>query len=250
MGLLNNLRGIFIRRNTIPPNPLYEIVLTHVQKDINESPHECIQKLSKASKENILQEIYNVTETLWQAPDRVLANREGLLESMLHQVDCEIFMVEPGHKLSGFHGISGELKDFLPEFAKKRIDTGELDWKQKTSPTQDEAYMLVCGKWLRANQYCKIFNEIRMYLKDYHSNQERDWFFPLQCATAAFAEYHFRKEYGLTQIIDGARALQYGSFLEIVSKGHKDPLEEWEKTYHELFPQHSSSYAESRNGKD
>jgi hypothetical protein len=76
-------------------------------------------------------------------------------------------------------------------------------------------------------------------LKDYHTNLERDWFFPLQCASAAFAEYNFRKEYGLKQIIDGVRALQYGSFLEIVSKGHKDPLEEWEKTYKELFPLHS-----------
>lgn len=250
MGLLKKLRGMFIRRKTIPPNPLYEIVLTHLQKDFHDSPHECIQKLSHASKEKILQEINNVTETLWQAPDRVLANREGLLESMLHQVDCEIFMIEPGHKLFGFNGISGELKDFLPEFAQKRIDTGELDWKQKTRPTKDEAYMLVWGKWLRANQYCNLFNEIRLYLKDYHSNQERDWFFPLQCASAAFTEYNFRKEYGLQQIIDGARALQYGSFLEIVSKGHKDPLEEWEKTYKELFPLHSSSYAESRNGKD
>ena len=109
--------------------------------------------------------------------------------------------------------------------------------------------MLVWSKWLRANQYCKIFNEIRLYLKDYHPNQERDWFFPLQCATAAFAEYNFRKEYGLTQIIDGARALQYGSFLEIVSKGHKDPLEEWEKTYHELFPLHSSFMLSLAMGK-
>ncbi|WNM61886.1 hypothetical protein [Candidatus Nitrospira neomarina] len=250
MGLLKKLRGMFNRRKTISTNPLYEIVLTYVQTDMHESPYEFIQKISEASKKKILQEIYHVTETLWQAPDRVLANREGLLESMLHQVDCEIFIIEPGHKLAGFNGISGELKDFLPEFAQKRIDTGELDWKQKTSPTKDEAYKLVWGKWLRANQYCKIFNEIRLYLKDYHTNQERDWFFPLQCASAAFTEYNFRKEYGLTQIIDGARALQYGSFLEIVSKGHKDPLEEWEKTYHESFPLHSSSYAESRNGKD
>ena len=250
MGLLNTLRGMFIRRKTIPSNPLYEIVLTHVQKAINEPPLECIQKLSHASKEKILQEIDYVTETLWQAPDRVLANREGLLESMLHQVDCEIFMVEPGHKLSGFNGISGELKDFLPEFAQKRIDTGEFDWKQKTRPTKDEAYMLVCGQWVRANHYCKIFNAIRLYLKDYHTNQERDWFFPLHCASAAFTEYNFRKEYGLTQVINGLRALQYGSFLEIVSKGHKDPLEEWEKTYNELFPLHTAFYAESRNGKD
>ncbi|MDT3778609.1 hypothetical protein PJI16_13665 [Nitrospira sp. MA-1] len=250
MGLLKKLGGMFNRRKRISTNPLYEIVLTYLQKDIHASPHESIQNLSEASKEKILQEIYNVTETLWQAPDRVLANREGLLESMLHQVDCEIFMIEPGHKLAGFNGISGQLKHFLPEFAQKRIDTGELDWNQKTSPTKDEANKLVWGKWLRANQYCKIFNEIRLYLKDYHTNQERDWFFPLQCASAAFAEYNFRKEYGLTQIIDGARAQQYGSFLEIVSKGHKDPLEEWEKTYNELFPFPSSYYAESRNGKD
>ena len=250
MGLLKKLRGMFNRRKTISTNPLYEIVLTHLQKDIHESPHECIQKLSHASKEKILQEIDNVTETLWQAPDRVLANREGLLESMLHQVDCEIFMIEPGHKLFGFNGISGDLKDFLPEFVQKGIDTGELDWKQKMRPTKDEADMLVWGKWLRANHYCKIFNEIRLYLKDYHTNQERDWFFPLQCASAAFTEYNFRKEFGLQQIIDNARALQYGSFLEIVSKGYKDPLAEWEKTYQELFPLHTSFYAESGYGKD
>lgn len=239
MGFLNNFLKIFIRRKAISPNPLYAIVLTHIQKTLQKSPHDLIQKLPEASKKNIVQEIYKVTETIWQAPDRVLANREGLLECMLHQVDYEIFMIEPGHKLSGFNGISGELKDFLPEFAQKRIDTGEFDWKQKTRPTKDEAYMLVWGKWLRANQYCKIFNEIRFYLKDYNTNLERDWFFPLQCASAAFAEYNFRKEYGLKQIIEGVRALQYGSFLEIVSKGHKDPLEEWEKIYKELFPLHS-----------
>lgn len=236
MGFLNNLQSIFIRRKTISPNPLYEIALTQIQKDIHESPHEFIQKLPEASKGNIRQEICDVTETIWQAPDRVLANREGLLECLLHQVDYEIFMIEPGHKLSGFKGISGELKDFLPEFAQRRIDTGEFDWKHKTRPTKDEAYTLVWDKWLKANQYGKIFNEIRLYLKDYHTNLEKDWLFPLQCASAAFAEYNFRKEYRLTQIIDRVRALQYGSFLEIVSKGHKDPLEEWEKTYKELFP--------------
>ncbi|MBA3964475.1 MAG: hypothetical protein H0X47_01620 [Nitrospirales bacterium] len=236
MGFLKNLLGIFIRKKSISPNPLYEIALTHLQKEIHESPHEFIQEIPKASKENIVQDICHITETIWQAPDRVLANREGLLECMLHQVDYEIFMIEPGHKLSGFNGISGELKDFLPEFAQKRIDTGEFVWKQKTIPTKDEAYMLVWDKWLRAHQYCKIFNEIRLYLKDNNTNLERDWFFSLQCASAAFAEYNFRKEYGLNQIIDGARALQYGSFLEIVSKGHKDPLEEWEKTYKKSFP--------------
>jgi hypothetical protein len=239
MGFLKNLLRIFIRRKAISPNPLYEIVLTHLQKDIHESPNEFIPKLPQASKEKMVQDICDVTETIWQAQDRILANREGLLECMLHQVDYEIFMIEPGHKLSGFNGISGELKDFLPEFAQKRIDTGEFDWTKQTRPTKDEAYLLVRGKRERAKQLCKIFNEIRHYLKDYLTNLERDWLFPLQCASAAFAEYNFRKEYGLTQIIDGDRALQYGSFLEIVSKGHKDPLEEWEKTYKELFPLHS-----------
>ncbi|GJL69574.1 MAG: hypothetical protein NPIRA06_22090 [Nitrospirales bacterium] len=236
MGLLKNLLGIFIRRKAISPNPLYEMVLTHLQKDLHESPHEFSQKIPQASKEKMIQEICHVTETIWQAPDRILANREGLLECMLHQVDYEIFMVEPGHKLSGFNGISGELKDFLPEFTQKRIDTGEIDWKEKMKPTKNEAHLLVRDKWLKANQYGKIFNEIRLYLKDYHTNLERDWLFPLQCASAAFAEYNFRKENGLTQIIDGVRALQYGSFLEIVSKGHKDPLKVWEYTYKKSFP--------------
>lgn len=236
MGFLKNLLGIFIRRRAISSNPLYEIVLTQVQEDIHDSPHEFIHKLPEASKERIIQEIYNVTEKIWQAPDRVSANREGLLECMLHQVAYEIFMIEPGHELCGFNGISGELQDFLPEFAQKRIDTGEIDWTKKTRPTKDEAYMLVRGKRERAKQLCKVFNEIRRYLKDYNPNLERDWFFPLQCASAAFTEYNFRKEYGLKQVIDGVRALHYGSFLEIVSKGHKDPLEEWERTYKELFP--------------
>ncbi|MBA3967849.1 MAG: hypothetical protein H0X47_19150 [Nitrospirales bacterium] len=214
MGFLKFLLGIFLRRKAICPNPLYEIVLTHLQKDIHESPHEFIQKIPQASKEKIVHDICHITETIWQAPDRILANREGLLECMFHQLDYEIFMIEPGHKLSGFNGITGGLKDFLPEFAQKRIDTGEFNWKENTRPTNDEAYMLVLSKWLRANQYGKIFNEIRLYLKDYHTNLERDWLFPLQCASAAFAEYNFRKEYGLTQIIDGVRTLHMAPFLK------------------------------------
>ncbi|HBP88738.1 MAG TPA: hypothetical protein PKK23_13945 [Nitrospirales bacterium] len=239
MGFFEKLLSAVPPKKERSRTPLYQFVLTHIQNDLYESPYEVIKRLPKAAKKKIIQDICHVSEIIWQAPDRVLANREGLLESMLHQVEYEIFMVEPGHELCDFDGISGALKDYLPEFVQKRIDTGEFNWKRKSTPTKDEAYRLVRGNWLRANQYCKIFNGIRHYLQDYHTNLERDWFFPLQCASAAFAEYHFRKETGLTQVIDGSRALQYGAFLEIVSRGHKDPLEEWEKTYNEIFPQQS-----------
>lgn len=217
-------------------NPLYEIVLTEIQKEIHESPHEFIQKLSEEQKENIIQDICNVVETIWQSQDRVFANREKLLECMLIQVNYEILMIEPGHQLCNFSGISGELKQYLPEFAQKQIDSGNFVWRQESKPTKNEAYNLVWGRWWRANLGSKILNNIRIYLKDYNTNIDRDWYFPLQNALAAWAEYNFRKEYGLTQVIDGARALQYSTFFDTVSQGHKDPLEKWEKTYNEAFP--------------
>lgn len=218
-------------------NPLYQIVLTHVKKEIHESPHELIQKLTHKQKENIIQDICNVAETIWQAPDKVMATREKLLECMLTQLDYEILMIAPGHRLCSFHGISGELKEYLPEFAQKQIDSGDFVWRKERKPTKDEAYNLVWSRWWGANLYSEIFNEIRIYLKDFNTNFERDWYFPLQYALAAFAEYNFRKEYGLKQVIEeDARALQYSTFLHVVSQGHKDPLTEWEKAYHEEFP--------------
>jgi len=235
MGFFENLWDR-ISQKIIFSNPLNQIVLLNVQKEIHESPHELIQKLSKEQKEKIILEIYNAVETIWKAPDRVLANREKLLECMLSQVHYEILMLEPGNELCGFHGISGELKGFLPEFSQKEIESGGFVWRQESKPTKDEAYNLAWGIWWRANFYCKTLNQIRVYLKDYNTNLERDWYFPLHYALAAFEEYNFREEYGLKQIIEGIRAIQYSTFLHSVRQGHKDPLAEWEKTYNEVFP--------------
>jgi len=216
-------------------NPLYAFVLDQVKKEIHESPHELIQMLSKENKENIIQEISNMVETIWQSPDRVLALREQLIVRMLTEVHFEIFMIEPGHQPS-FNGISGELKEYLPEFAQKQIDSGDFVWRQERKPTKDEAYDLVWGKLWRSNLDSKILGQIRIYLKDYNTNPERDWYLPLRYACAAWVEYQFRQEYSLKQVIDGLLAVQYSTFLDCVSQGHKDPLAEWEKTYNQVFP--------------
>jgi len=236
MGLFRNLLHIRTARKEISRNPLYQIVLTHVQKDIHESPHELIQKLPEESREKIIQEICNVAETIWQAPDRILANREMLLEIMLTQAQYEILMIEPGHWLCGFHGISGKLKEYLPKFAQTQIKSRDFVWTQEDKPTKDEAYNLVWGKFWRANLYYNILNETRIYLKDYNTNLERDWLFPLRYALTAFEEYNFRKEYGLKQLLGNISAIQYSTFLDVVSQGHKDPLGKWEKYYNKVFP--------------
>ncbi len=171
-----------------------------------------------------------------ETPDRVLTNRERLLEAMLDQAQCVILMIESDYWLCSFHGISGELKEYLPEFAQKQIDSGDFAWTQETKPTKDEAYNLVWGKFWRVNLYLNTLNEIRIYLKDYNTNLERDWYFPLQYAVTAFEEYNFRKGYGLEQLIGNFCALEYSIFPDLVLQGHKNPLEEWEKIYNKVFP--------------
>jgi hypothetical protein len=52
----------------------------------------------------------------------------------------------------------------------------------------------------------------------------------------ASQEYFFRKDYGLTQLIDDMCAVQYSAFHELVFQGRKDPLVEWEETYNKVFP--------------
>ncbi len=64
MGLFKNLRDTRAARKEIFRNPLYQIVLTHVQKEIHESSHELIQKLPAEGKEKIIQEICNIAETI------------------------------------------------------------------------------------------------------------------------------------------------------------------------------------------
>lgn len=236
MGFFKDLVSLFVAKKAIAQNPLYEIVFHHVRTEIQESPHQLIQKLSAEHKENIIQDICNVADTIWQAPDRILSNRKNLLECLLEQVDYEILLVEPGNELTSFEGVSGELKDFLSDFAQKRIDSGNFVWRQETKPTKDEAYNLVWGRWWRANFNSTILNGVRIYLKDFNANLGRDWFDPLKYSLATFAEYSFRKEYGLNQIIEGVRVLQYTTFPDIVLQGHQDPLVEWEKTYNKGFP--------------
>jgi len=236
MGLFRNLLHIRTAKKEISRNPLYQIIVAHVQKDIHESPHELIQKLPEESREKIIQEICNATETIWQTPDRILGNREMLLETMLNQAQYEILMIESDHWLCSFHGISGQLKEYLPEFAQAQIESGDFVWTQKDKPTKDEAYILVWGKFWRANLYYNILNETRIYLKDHNTNIERDWLFPLQYALTAFVEYKFRKEYGLKQLLEDICAIQYSSFLDVVLQGYKDPLAKWETNYNKVFP--------------
>ncbi len=66
MGLFRNLLHIRTARKEISRNPLYQIVLTHTQKEIHESPHELIQKLPEESREKIIQEICDVVEAIWK----------------------------------------------------------------------------------------------------------------------------------------------------------------------------------------
>lgn len=236
MGLFRNLLHIRTARKEISRNPLYQIVLTHVQKDIHESPHMLIQQLPEESREKIILEICNAAETIWQAPDRVSANREMLLETMLAQAQYEILMIEPDHWLCSFHGISGTLKQYLPKFAQKQIESGDFVWTQENKPTEDEAYNLVWGRYWRAHLCSNILDETRIYLKDYNTNPRRDWLSPLQYALTAWEEYKFREEYGCEQLLEGICAIQYSTFLDVVLQGHKNPLEEWERCFNKVFP--------------
>jgi hypothetical protein len=236
MGSLKDWINIIRARITLSQNPLYQVVLKHVKKEIHESPHDPIHKLPEETKEKIIYEICETVQKIWQAPDKILANREFLVEMMLAATESQIMIAAPDNDLCEFDGISGELKQYISEFVQERIDSNEYDWEFDSAPSENEAYVMVWMTYWKATFYQDILNENRIHLKDYDIKLERDWHSPLYYSLCAFWESEFRRKHGLPELISGMDAIKYSTLADFVQQGHKDPLEEWEEHYDKKFP--------------
>ena len=59
-------------------------------------------------------------------------------------------------------------------------------------------------------------------LKDSNTNSDKDWMMPLGFVCVLY-EYRFRKTLKLKQLISPINFVQYSTFLNLVTNGHKYP---------------------------
>ena len=83
---------------------------------------------------------------------------------------------------------------------------------------------------------------IRRHLKDSNTNLDKDWMMPFRFCMCVWYEYKFRNTLKLKQLISPINHLQYSTFLNLVTNGHKYPDLEFLEEYKDRIEEKSLYY--------
>ena len=195
------------------------------------------EKSSDKFKKMIGNHLANQVNKVVLAPDQHLAFREVFAEIILKFSRYQVLVLKPKDKdptgLKGLPGITGELNKHAIKIAEtdsitKEILHGDKNVPEKLTYEYMDSHFLTYYK-LAAWEY-RIFDAIRRHLKDFNSNQERDWVKPFMYYMCVHNEWSFRNELKLKQENLWGSFLE-STFLDIVISGETYPDLKFYETY-------------------
>ena len=69
----------------------------------------------------------------------------------------------------------------------------------------------------------RVMDAIRRHFKDFNPNFKKDWMMPFRFCMCVWYEHGFRKTLKLKTLISDINNIQYATFMNTVTNGHKYP---------------------------
>ena len=216
-----------------------------VQKAIKNSPihqvaikaaHEANKEIGldklveKSEKVRSLQGDYILKEVdeLANSKDPFITMREKYANEMLAFCQYQVLVLDKKKEdptgLLKYKGISGELINHLPKLIK--LDKGLKEtFHGLPSDNLDKKAIndYVMGIYKNMAWKFRVMDAIRRHLKDFNTNQDKDWMTPFRFCMCAWYENSFRKTLKLKPLISDINNIQYSTFMNTVANGHKYP---------------------------
>lgn len=172
--------------------------------------------------------------------DPLLMNRKFLAECVLEYAQFAVLVLEPppAEDITGFRGmpgITGELKQNYMALASKDEGLREALCALPHGDDPDEVWDFVVFRNRQLWAWSAVFQAVRFAYNDHAPKGEEDWYRPFVAAMFAWQEDTYRKAIDLPPVLEEAgegvrlRALWYSTFMNRVTNGDGNPLEEWRK---------------------
>ena len=196
-----------------------------------------------------LQSDYIIKEVheLAHAKDPFITMREKYANEMLAFCEYQVLVLDKKKEdptgLLNYEGISGELINHLPKLIK--LDKGLKEtFHGLPSDNLDKQAIndYIMGFYKNMAWKLRVMDAIRRHLKDSNTNLDKDWMMPFRFCMCVWYEYKFRNTLKLKQLISPINHLQYSTFLNLVTNGHKYPDLEFLEEYKDRIEEKSLYY--------
>ncbi len=228
---------------TLEKDPLYKDAIETIRKALTDKSIGLGKYASKTFKEEFASDIMKEVADVVCAENQVMANREKLSAAVLMMAKYQVLVLpaenESAQEVTGLRGkpgITGELKAHIKKIAEKDQDIKRLAWSLDNPSEKDIFEACLYQYWVYALS-AQVFQPLRISLKDYHPDIQKDWYRPFVEAMCAWEEHNFREAIGLPDILaqqdeyGSAAGLKYSTFFDFVRGGSKFPNYEFQEHY-------------------
>ena len=215
-------------------NPLY---VTALKAGLKANEEMGLDKMGERSRSMQGEYIGMRVNELLIAEDQFIKLRDIFANAVLELSSYEVLIMEDGKNgsqgLLDHPGISGKLFTHLDKLYKLDKNLKELlhVTKKPKNVKSNYLYELTKAMYTHAMWKFKVMSTIRVYLKDYNPNIEKDWVNGFRYCTCVWYEAQYRKTLKLKQLISDLNLIQYSTFTNLVLNGEKYPDLEFNETY-------------------
>lgn len=236
---------------SLEKNPLYQVAIHEIREIMADESYGLGKYASQNAKNEITGDILKEVTEIIYSENHTMANREKLSVAVLMMAKYQVLILpseqEDEEETTGFRGkpgITGELKSHLIEISEKDKEIKELVWGLD-DPTEKDIYEACLYRYWICGTKVRVFERLRIPLKDYHLNPEKDWCLPFIEAMCAWEEHNYRKAIGLPDILSeqdasgSLAALKHSTFMNMVTDGTKYPNLEFQEYYSKNNDEHA-----------
>lgn len=202
-------------------------------------------RVSKNYMPKIAEQMMQIVIGVATAQDPRMANRQRLVDVVAELAVFEILTLPPppapdSTGLRGKPGITGELRQRLPEIAHKDQSLRDFFFSaggvEKLSP--DDLQNSITMRRYVLHSWSQLHQTLRMAWRDASPEEPlADWYRPLVENMCAFKEHHFRQLLGMEPALGKSgrspdlEALARSTLMNFVLEGATDPLTKWKEYY-------------------
>ena len=229
-------------------SPIGKSVSLNLSSTLYEEDNYLSKFVSSEDKIILINKILNDIFIIANADDPVMECRKYIHTCVNEFASLGAIIIYPAPKKDyfgyrGMPGITGEMYEYRHELIvkdetlKKYIFALGVENKIKNDP--DYLYELFLRISNEATLCINAANIMRIYLKDYHPESEKDWLRKYIEVELALSEFHYRRLLGLNNVlaeqspIKACVELVYMNFSNFILNGAPHPRYDWE----ELFEQ-------------
>lgn len=238
--LIDNYKARRAIKN-IEQHPVLGAVLCHLREVVNDRSEGIGKHWSDDGKQQLVSQILAEVEQQLMQPNPVQAIRMRLIEFMLLAASFDVLVMQPPTR---FIGISGELKQYIPQLRKVDQDLETFFYGlDEQLESFDEMWDAILARYWVVHLHMSAFNIARVSIGDYHSDRLKDWFRPCYVSFCIWQENNYRVKLGLPPALEGPmadlKAIMYSAWIHRAQEGHKELRLEWERSWQEAFEENS-----------